>query len=290
MDKVSKTPILSVAIPTYNGELTIKRTLECILSQEEKDIEIVIGDDCSQDSTLQIAKSIKDQRLKIYPFRERLGITGNWTRCIRRCSGKYVVLFGQDDEVKTNWAGEMIKALEENNDADMAFCRRDFVYDDEESKKIVGYFFSDKYLKMLDGFYSNIKSKIYPDQMVKEANRYSFEINLIGEPAFVIFRRDNPSFVEGFDPGMTQMMDWEFYTRFFINKPIIHIPKKLGVFHISVKGSSVEHARTLKKHYREYLHLIPLVIKRFKAFLSKEDIELFISRMNEAFSYCFYES
>ncbi len=275
-------PLLSVAIPTWNGAKTIKRTLEGVLSQEERDLEIIVGDDRSTDETLETVKAVRDPRIKVFGFRERAGITGNWTRTLRLCRGKYAVIVGQDDEVESGWASSLVSALEEHPEASLAFSRRRMVYDDEESKKVVGYFFSGKYPDMLKEFYSSIDEVIGPREMTREAMKHSFEINLIGEPAFVAFRRDHPAVKEGFDPGMTQMMDWEFYTRFFCEKPLVHVPKELGTFHIHVEGSSVAHARTLEKHYREYYHLLGAVIRRFYRFLSPDDISSLVARMEEA--------
>ena len=58
---------VSIAMPVFNGERSLRRTLESLLKSELDDFEIIVSDDCSSDRSIQIVQSIKDSRLKIYP-------------------------------------------------------------------------------------------------------------------------------------------------------------------------------------------------------------------------------
>ena len=55
---------ISIIIPTYNREKYILNSIQSILNQTLFDIEIIIIDDCSNDNTDKIIKSIKDNRIK----------------------------------------------------------------------------------------------------------------------------------------------------------------------------------------------------------------------------------
>ncbi len=57
---------VSVCIPAYNNADYIKETIECVLNQTYKDLELIMVDDQSTDNTVEIVKSIKDERLKIF--------------------------------------------------------------------------------------------------------------------------------------------------------------------------------------------------------------------------------
>ncbi len=274
--------LLSVLVPTWNGEATLGRTLECLLSQEGPELEILVCDDASTDGTVQAALAFGDRRIEVHRNRERAGIVGNWNRGLGLVRGKYVAVVGQDDEVDPGWARSLVDLLERHPEADLAFSRRRFVYDDEESRKVVGHFFSGIYPEMLRAFYGRIGEVIPPEVMFREALVHHFRINLIGEPSFVIFRRENPAVEEGFDPLMTQMMDWEFFTRFFKDKPILHCPKVLGTYHIRGKGASVDNAKNLVRHHREFDHLLELVLERFRAFLDEESRALLREKQREA--------
>ncbi len=274
--------LLSVCIPTWNGAATLERTLARVLSQEGVDLEVVVCDDASTDDTLDRARGFGDSRIRIYAFGERAGIVGNWNRALERARGDYVSIVGQDDEVDPGWAAGLTGLLERHPEGDLAFCRRRFVYDDEESRRVVGRFFSGFYPKMLEEFYGRTGERISPEEMFREAMVHHFRINLIGEPSFVVFRRDHPAVREGFDPLMTQMMDWEFFTRFFTDKPIFHLPRVFGAYHIRGKGASVDNARNLERHHREYAHLLDLVAERFASFMDPEGRRALEEKRREA--------
>ncbi|MEO0936201.1 MAG: glycosyltransferase family A protein, partial [Cyanobacteria bacterium J06641_2] len=53
----------------YNGEKTIKETIESVLNQTFSNLELIIIDDGSQDSTLKVISDIKDSRLKVFSYK-----------------------------------------------------------------------------------------------------------------------------------------------------------------------------------------------------------------------------
>lgn len=270
---------LSVCIPTWNGSATVVRTLQAVLRQKEVDLEIIVGDDDSQDDTVGAVRSVHDSRIQLHAFADRAGIVGNWNRTLRLARGEYVVLLGQDDEVDPGWAASLLALLRTHPEADLAFCRRRFVFDSEESERTLGDFFTRRYPEMLSGFYSRIGEVVSTRVMVQEAMRFDFEINLIGEPAFTMFRRSHQALEEGYDPSMSQMMDWEFSTRFFAQGPILHCPKVLGTYHIRASGVSVDNAKNFHRHQQEYAHLLELLLKRFRSVLDDKQKSALCARL-----------
>ena len=59
--------LISVIMSSYNSEETIEKSILSILKQDYKNIEFLIVDDCSKDSTLSIMKRLRedDKRIKI---------------------------------------------------------------------------------------------------------------------------------------------------------------------------------------------------------------------------------
>ena len=67
---LSSNPLITVIIPVYNSEKTIKSAIRSVQNQNFRDIEILLIDDCSTDKSLSIIKQlqIEDSRIKIsYP-------------------------------------------------------------------------------------------------------------------------------------------------------------------------------------------------------------------------------
>ena len=92
---------ISVAVITYNQQDTIAQTLDSILCQKgDFDLEIVIGEDCSKDSTLSICKDYADRYpniIKLLSGPNNLGIIANFARTIRACSGDFISDIAGDD-------------------------------------------------------------------------------------------------------------------------------------------------------------------------------------------------
>lgn len=88
---------ISVCLASYNGEKYIEEQLSSILSQLDKDDEVIISDDYSQDKTINIVKSFNDNRIKIFYNNDTKGYTANFENALRNASGEYIFLSDQDD-------------------------------------------------------------------------------------------------------------------------------------------------------------------------------------------------
>lgn len=94
-------PKISVAIITYNQESTIRQTLDSILVQKgDFELEIVIGEDCSQDNTYAICQEYAEHYpaiVKLLSNTQNLGIMANFARVMKSCTGDYVGICAGDD-------------------------------------------------------------------------------------------------------------------------------------------------------------------------------------------------
>ena len=86
---------------TYNGEKYIKEQIESILANLEINDELIISDDGSNDNTINIIKSYKDNRI-ILLNGPRKGVKQNFANAISHATGKYIFLSDQDDEWMPN--------------------------------------------------------------------------------------------------------------------------------------------------------------------------------------------
>jgi glycosyltransferase involved in cell wall biosynthesis len=69
---------VSVIIPMYNREKTIRRAIDSVLSQSYKNIEIIVIDDASTDSSVAIVNEYQDERLQLIQFQENSGGKRLW--------------------------------------------------------------------------------------------------------------------------------------------------------------------------------------------------------------------
>lgn len=89
--------MISVCVATYNGEKYIKEQLLSILSQIGLNDEVVVSDDHSNDSTIDIVKSLNDKRVKIIYNEGNRGYTSNFENALKHAKGDYVFISDQDD-------------------------------------------------------------------------------------------------------------------------------------------------------------------------------------------------
>lgn len=89
--------MISVCIATFNGEKYIKLQLESILSQLEKDDEIVIIDDASTDNTIEIINSFHDSRIKTYKNSINIGFVKSFEKALLISKGEIIFFSDQDD-------------------------------------------------------------------------------------------------------------------------------------------------------------------------------------------------
>lgn len=89
-------PFFSVVIPAYNAARTLEATVQSALAQTVTDFEILIVDDGSKDSTLDVARSIQDSRIQVLT-QPNAGAAAARNTGIRAARGRYVALLDADD-------------------------------------------------------------------------------------------------------------------------------------------------------------------------------------------------
>ena len=116
----SNQPLVSVLVPTYQQEKFIEDCLKSIIKQKVAfDIEILVGDDCSSDSTAKVIESIAkfDDRVVLYRWPQNEGGLKNIDKLLERAQGKYVsILEGDDYWLDLEHLAKSLRYLESNPD------------------------------------------------------------------------------------------------------------------------------------------------------------------------------
>lgn len=109
---------LSVVIPVYNTELYIRKCLKSVLNQTYKDVEIVVVDDGSTDTSGTICDSIArdDKRVRVI-HQENRGVIYARYIGLKNCSGQYVTFLDADDFVDEKSYEYALDAMMANIDA-----------------------------------------------------------------------------------------------------------------------------------------------------------------------------
>lgn len=116
--------MISVCMPTYNGEKFIRIQLESILSQLGDNDEVVISDDSSTDKTVEIIKSFNDSRIHLLENNSFHSPVYNLENALKNAKGDFIFLSDQDDE----WTVDKVSVcMEKLKDCDLLIHDADIV-------------------------------------------------------------------------------------------------------------------------------------------------------------------
>lgn len=107
--------LVSVIIPAYNRETTIKRAILSVLNQTYKELEVIVVDDCSSDKTEAVVNSITDQRLVYYKLRYNSGACVARNTGVKIAKGELIAFQDSDDFWYPEKLEKQIKYLESNS-------------------------------------------------------------------------------------------------------------------------------------------------------------------------------
>ena len=108
---------VTICVPAYNAESTIKESLESILSQTYENMDVIVVDDCSTDGTHEIIQSFRDTRLRVIRHKKNKGPGPNWDYCIHVGRGEYMSLFHADDVYEPQIVEHQVSFLDRYSDA-----------------------------------------------------------------------------------------------------------------------------------------------------------------------------
>ena len=140
------TPKVSIIVPVYNVEKYVGKCIESLINQTLKDIEIICGDDCGSDKSIDVVEKFakKDKRIVIVHHQKNSGIAKTRNTGIENATAQYLMFCDSDDFYSPTMCEEMYNAIEKSG-ADIAVCGLNIIYE------------ADKNLKQSDDEYYRIK-------------------------------------------------------------------------------------------------------------------------------------
>lgn len=107
--------LISVVVPVYNSEKTIKSCLESICNQSYKDLEILVVYLNGEDNSLQAIQSVRDKRIRIIEQVEKTGPGGARNLGIDAAKGEWIGFVEADDTIALDFYERLLNAAIENN-------------------------------------------------------------------------------------------------------------------------------------------------------------------------------
>lgn len=217
---MKESPMLSVALCTYNGERFLEEQLASIANQKLPVDEIIICDDGSKDNTLSIAQIFKEEHqsihIEIYQNESNLGVLKNFEKAILKCHGDIIFCSDQDDIWMDNKTQEIVSGFDKKENVEMIFT--DAILIDEYGNLANDF-------TLFDNLHINPKVR---SQWKKGLEIEILNIKNIVTGATMAFRRDLINHAIPFNTNISNLHDEQFAicaakrnSIFMLDKPLI---------------------------------------------------------------------
>ena len=242
-------PLVSIVVPAYNQDKYLDETIQSILHQDYKPIELIVLDDGSQDNTKKILQKYNHQFY--YASHPNIGQAKTLNKGWYKAHGEILSYLSADDLLMPNAVSTAVRYLIEYPNIVLTYC--DFNLIDPNSKTIRKVSAPDfDYLEMVQ--------------------------RLVCQPGpGVFFRKCAFDRTGGWNPEFRQMPDFDYWLRLGLNGPFKRIPQILASFRIHEKSMTfskgdremaTEPVRILEKYYRLQKNLPKPVVEVFPEAMS----------------------
>ena len=224
---------ISVIIPAYNAEKTIRETIESVLKQTFSNFKIVIINDGSSDRTLDIIQQIVDPRIQCFSYKNG-GNSLARNRGISHATGEFISFLDADDLWTPDKLELQLAALQ-NSEASVAYSWTTTFIDGQE------------------------KSVFPCTPIYFEGNVYDKLLvnNFIANGSNILVRKKAIELVGGFEPTLKRCADWDFYIRLAAKCHFVVVPKhqifyrrSSGSLSMNIKLVEQESIKVIEKAYQ----------------------------------------
>ncbi|WP_319525812.1 glycosyltransferase family 2 protein [uncultured Desulfosarcina sp.] len=124
-------PLVSVAMPVFNGEPYIEEAIRCVLNQTYNNLELVISDNASTDNTEQVCRDFKEKDDRVVYIRNtsNIGAAKNYNQAFRNTTGLYFRWHNADDLCSPRLVEVCLEVLMGNPDTVLCYGKTDIIDD-----------------------------------------------------------------------------------------------------------------------------------------------------------------
>ena len=231
---------VDVLIPTFRPDPNhLREALDGLLAQSFRNWEALIHDDASDTDIESIVEPyLKDPRITFEKSKENLGIGGNWNACFKKTSLPIVAYLFQDDVWDSNYLETAVRILNENQSVGIVSMNHKYKLEEGvEVPEDYTVLQEIKKQRFNPGFH---EGKTYLSKWIE----YGLWPNLIGEPDFVVMKREDMNKAGLFKETMPQLLDAEYWVRMLLNTDMYYCNQNYGSFRVhSTSASAQNHKR-----------------------------------------------
>lgn len=246
-------PLVSLCIPTFNSEKWISECLNSALAQTYEPLEILIVDDASSDGTLELARSLKDERIRVISNEQNLGLVRNWNRCVQLARGMFIKFLLHDDILYTDCVKRMMELFLSYDNLGLVFSERDIILESDADDKSAS-----EWLKRnatLGPRFDSIRRVNSGRTLFAQQLRAGFRNNLVGEPSSVLVKKQCFKHLGPFNVKLWQICDMEMWLRVMFFYDVGFLPERLSAFRIHARSASFSNVKS-RRNWLDALWLL----------------------------------
>ena len=183
---------ISVIVPVYNAEDSLFRCVESIVYGKQRDISVLLVDDCSSDNSWEVCQRLSEKYKNVSCIRneKNCGVSYSRNRGIRETESEYILFVDSDDWVSGTYAAELLEAAERFPDA-LPICGLHFINHLDNSRRdylwnpggeSIGQVERERFFELADRFQlQQIWNKIFRRDLVEKKNLHFDELQSMGE-------------------------------------------------------------------------------------------------------------
>ena len=184
---------VSIIVPVYNVELYLEKCVESLICQTYPNIEIILINDGSTDSSSKICDKLSKNNSKIKVIHKKNeGVSSARNLGLNVCTGEYITFVDSDDYINNNYIETLLKSIIENN-TDLSVCGYQKVYSHEnfttdncDDLGVKIYSKSDAFNQMIleQQFGGYVWNKMYKKELIDLMNNQYFKEDIIEDFEF----------------------------------------------------------------------------------------------------------
>jgi len=249
----STPPLVSICIPTFNAARWIQVCLESALAQTYPRLELLIIDDGSTDETVELVRSVDDERIRLLVNEQNIGLAHNWNKCIEMSRGNFIKFLFHDDILYPECVARMMRLLLSNESVGLVFSPRDVIVEGDPEAELTKI-----WLRNCTTLHTRFRA-VEPvnsgrDLFTQYLDR-GFRGNWIGEPSSVLIRKECFTRLGLFNPNLYQVCDIEMWLRIMWSYDIGFLPEKLTAFRFHSDSTSFRNIAS-RRNFLDQLWLL----------------------------------
>ena len=175
---------ISVIVPIYNVEKYLRKCLDSLVSQTYSDLEIILVNDCSTDSSLEICQEYQQKcsKIKLFSNDKNRGLSYSRNKGVKEATGSFIGFIDSDDYVPLNYYESLMNMMRKEK-SDIVVCDITLVYPHYSEKRSCGNDSGERIAFINNGLAASACNKLFRKKVLLS---FPFEVGKYNEDIAVI--------------------------------------------------------------------------------------------------------